>query len=51
MIYLLLRRFKTCIFKSSVLFGTHDLLEKSLRVLQLPRLLSNLSANGQKCNY
>ena len=45
MIYLLLKIFdsffpgtilKTCIFKSSVLFGIHTLLDKSLRVLQLP---------------
>ena len=33
-------------FKSSVLFGTHNLLDKSLRVLQLPTHLSNLTANG-----
>ena len=33
-------------FKSSVLFGTHTSLDKSLRVLQLPILLSNLTANG-----
>ena len=33
-------------FKSYVLFGTHTLLEKSLRVLQLPTHLSNLSSNG-----
>ena len=33
-------------FKSSVLFGTHTLLDKSLRVLQLPTHLSNLTANG-----
>ena len=32
-------------FKSSVLFGTHTLLDKSLRVLQLPTHLSNLTAN------
>ena len=37
---------KTCIFKSSVLFGTHILLDKSLRVLQLPTYLSNLTADG-----
>ena len=29
-------------FKSSVLFGTHILLDKSLRVLQLQTHLSNL---------
>ena len=33
-------------FKSSVLFETHNLLDKSLRVLQLPAHLSNLTANG-----
>ena len=33
-------------FKSSVSFGTHILLDKSLRVLQLPTQLSNLTANG-----
>ena len=33
-------------FKSSVLFGTHTLLDKSERVLQLPTYLSNLNANG-----
>ena len=33
-------------FKSSVLFGTHTLLDKSLRALQLPTRLSNLTANG-----
>ena len=32
-------------FKSSVLFGTHTLLDKSLRALQLPTHLSNLTAN------
>ena len=32
-------------FKSSFLFGTHTLLDKSLRVLQLPTHLSNLTAN------
>ena len=35
-----------CIFKSSVLFGTHTLLDKSLRVLQLPTDLSNLNVSG-----
>ena len=34
---------KTFRFKSSVLFGTHNLLDKSLRVLQLPTHLSNLT--------
>ena len=29
--------------KSSVLFGTHTLLDKSFRVLQLPKYLSNLT--------
>ena len=33
-------------FKSSVLFGTNTLLDKSLRVLQLPTHLCNLTANG-----
>ena len=33
-------------FKSSVLFETHTLLGKSLRVLQLPTHLSNITANG-----
>ena len=37
-------RSKTCIFKSSVLFGIHTLLDKSLRVLQLLTHLSNLTA-------
>ena len=33
-------------FKCSVLFGTHTLLDNSLRVLQLLLHLSNLTANG-----
>ena len=33
-------------FQSSVLFGTHNLLGKSLRVLQLSSHLSNLTKNG-----
>ena len=33
--------------KSSVLFGLHTLLGKSLRVLQLPIHLSNLTVNGK----
>ena len=33
-------------FKCFVLFGTHALLDKSLRVLQLATHLSNLTANG-----
>ena len=33
-------------FKSSVLFGTHTLLDMSLRVLQLPTHISHLTANG-----
>ena len=33
-------------FKPSVLFGTHTLLDKSFKVLQLPTHLSNLTANG-----
>ena len=36
---------KTCIFKSSVLFETNTLLDKSLRVLQFPTHLSNPTAN------
>ena len=31
-------------FKSCLLFGTYNLLDKSLRVLQLPTHLSNLTA-------
>ena len=42
---------KTLRFKSSVLFGTYDLLDNSLRALQLPTHPSNLTANGYKCNY
>ena len=37
---------KTNIFKPSVLFGIHALLDKSLRVLQLPKHLSSLTTNG-----
>ena len=37
---------KTLRFKSSILFGRHTLLDKSLRVLQLPTHLSNLTVNG-----
>ena len=33
-------------FISSVLFGTHTLLDKSLRELQLPTNLPNLTVNG-----
>ena len=33
-------------FKSSVLFETKTLLDKSFRVLQLPTHLSNLTADG-----
>ena len=33
-------------FKSSVLLGTHTLLDKSVKGLQLPTHLSNLTANG-----
>ena len=33
-------------FKSSVLFGTHTLLDKSSKVLQLSTHLSSLTANG-----
>ena len=47
----MLNKFK---FKSSILFVTHILLENSLRVLQLPTHLSNLTANDcvhQDANY
>ena len=37
---------KTLRFKSSVLFGTHALSDKSIRVLQLPTHVSNLIGNG-----
>ena len=37
---------KTLRFKSSVLFGIHTPLDRSLRVLQLPTHLSKLTANG-----
>ena len=33
-------------FKSSVLFGRHALLDKSLRILKLPTHMSNLTING-----
>ena len=33
-------------FKSSVLSGTHTLLDRSVRVLKLPAHLSKLTANG-----
>ena len=37
----------TLSFKSSVLFGTHTLLDKSIRVLtHIPAHLFNLTANG-----
>ena len=36
-------------FKSSVLFGTNTLLNKSLRVLKLPTHLSNLTAEILDC--
>ena len=32
-------------FKSSVIFGTHTLLDKPLRVLELPTHLSKLTEN------
>ena len=38
--------FNTLRFKSSVFLGTNILLDKPLRVLQLPTLQSNLSTNG-----
>ena len=37
---------RTCILKSSILFGTHTLLDKSLRLFQLPTHLSKLTENG-----
>ena len=37
---------KTLKFKSSVLFGTHIPLDRSLKVLQLPVHLSKLITNG-----
>ena len=37
---------KTLRFKSSVLFGTHNSLDRSLRVSQLLTYLSKLTANG-----
>ena len=37
---------KTLKFKSSVLFGPHHLLDRSLRALQLSMYLSELNANG-----
>ena len=43
LIFILVIMLKTFRFKSSVLFGTHNLLDKSLRVLQLPTHLSNLT--------
>ena len=39
---------KTLKFKSSILFGTHTLLNKSLRVLKLPTHLSNLTTNSSE---
>ena len=39
---------KTVIFKSSVLFGIHTLLDKSIRVLQPPTHLSNVVTNGEQ---
>ena len=38
--------FNTLRFKSYVSFGTHTLLGKSLRVIELPTHVSNLAANG-----
>ena len=34
------------IFNSSGLFGAHALLDNSIRVLQIPMYLSQLTANG-----
>ena len=33
-------------FKSSVLLGTHSLIDKSLRIFQVPTHQSKLTANG-----
>ena len=33
-------------FKSPILFEIHNLLDKSLRILQIPTYLSNLTVNG-----
>ena len=44
--YISVNMLNTPKFKSSALFGTHSLLDKSLRVLQLPTHLSNLTRNG-----
>ena len=44
--FILVIMLKTLRFKSSVLFGTHALLDKSLTVLELPAHLSNLTENG-----
>ena len=41
---------KTLRFESSVLFRTHNLLDRPLRVLQLLAHLSKLTANGSKHN-
>ena len=41
---------ETLRFNFSVLLGTHTLLDRSLRVLQLWKHLSKLTANGQECN-
>ena len=37
--------FNTLRFKSSVLFRIHTLLDESIRILQLPAHLSNLTVN------
>ena len=37
---------KSSIFQSSVLSRTHTLLDKSLRLLQLPTHISKLTTNG-----
>ena len=44
--FVLLIILKALRFKSAVLFGTYYLLDKSLRVLQLPAHLSKLTENG-----
>ena len=44
--FILVIMLKTLRLKSSALFGTHNLLDRSSRVLQLPAHLSKLTANG-----
>ena len=44
-LFILVTMLNTLRFKSSVLFQTHNLLGKLIRILKLPRHKSNLSAN------